>query len=255
MHAGVWVCGVGVGCGDLRIQSWNVNSMMKSEKSWLQFVNKMRNSTENIFIIVDSRFETEQEIEFRKLWDGPIFFNSHSSVQRGIMVLIKDSFTGKDLEFCNILKGNYSRLMFTMRGFKVLIKCCYAPNSDMAAFGSEIEGYSDVFFKTIFDDKNDSEFDLSIMAGDFNVAPDHNMDTLGYLHINNPNSRFFIDKMKSLNMMTDVFCHKHPDTRKFTFSKKQARNHTKARLDYFLISSQQEQYLAVIVLKFHVKIF
>ena len=63
------------------------------------------------------------------------------------MVLIKDSFTGKDLEFCNILKGNYSRLMFTMRGFKVLIKCCYAPNSDMAAFGSEIEGYSDVFLK------------------------------------------------------------------------------------------------------------
>ena len=69
------------------------------------------------------------------------------------------------------------------------------------------------FFKTIFDDKNDSEFDLSIMAGDFNVAPDHNLDTLGYLHINNPNSRFFINKMKSLNMMTDVFRHKHPDTR------------------------------------------
>ena len=146
MHAGVWVCGVGLGCEDLRVQCWNVNTMMKSEKSWLQFVNKMRNSIENLFIIVDSRFETEQEIEFRKLWDGPIFFNSHSSVQRGIMVLIKDSFTGKDLEFCNILKGNYSWLMFTMRGFKVLIKCCYAPNSDMAAFGSEIEGYSDVFF-------------------------------------------------------------------------------------------------------------
>ena len=146
MHAGVWLCGVGVGCGDLRIQSWNVNSMKKSEKSWLQFVNKMRNSTEEIFIIVDSRFDAEQETEFRKLWDGPIFFNSHSSVQRGIMILIKNSFTGKDLEFCNILKGDYSRLVFTMRGFKVLIKCCYAPNSDMAAFGSEIEGYSDVFF-------------------------------------------------------------------------------------------------------------
>merc|ERR1711867_420895 len=147
VHAGVWVCGVGVGGGDLRIQSWNVNSMKKSEKSWVQFVNKMKNATEEVFIIVDTRFEAEHETEFRKLWDGPIFFNSHSSVQRGIMVLIKDSFTGKDLELCNILKGNYSRLMFTMRGFKVLIKCCYAPNSDMAAFGSEIEGYSDVFLK------------------------------------------------------------------------------------------------------------
>ena len=92
------------------------------------------------------------------------------------------------------------------------------------------------FFKTIFNDSNDSDFDLSIMAGDFNVAPDHNMDTLGYFHVNNPNTRFFIDKMKSLNMITDVFRHKHPDVRKYTFSKKQARNHTKARLDYFLMN-------------------
>ena len=95
----MWVCGVGVSGGDLRIQSWNVNSMKKSEKSWAQFINKMKNATEEIFIIVDTRFETEHESEFKKLWDGPIFFNSYSSIQRGIMVLIKDSFMGKDLEF------------------------------------------------------------------------------------------------------------------------------------------------------------
>ena len=153
------------------------------------------------------------------------------------MVLVKDSFIGKDLNFKNILTGNYSRLSFTMRGFKVLIKCCYAPNPDMATFGSDTEGESDIFFKTVFDDNNDSEFDIAIMAGDFNVAPDHNADTLGYLHVNNPNSRFFINKMKSLNMITDVFRHKHPDTQHFTFSKKQTRNHTKARLDYFLVNN------------------
>ena len=48
---------------------------------------------------------------------------------------------------------------------------------------------------------------------------------------------FFINKMKSLNMMTDVFRHKHPNTQRFTFSKKQTRNHTKARLDYFLVNN------------------
>ena len=227
---------MGVGCGDLRVQCWNVNSMMKTSRSWVKFVNRLKNSNENIFILVDSRFETEQEIEFKKLWDGPVFYNSHSSNQRGIIVMIKDSFVGKNLDFCNILKGDYSRLTFTMGGFKVLIKCCYAPNGDMAAFDSESEGYSDIFFKTIFNDSSDSDFDLSIMAGDFNVAPDHNMDTLGYFHVNNPNTRFFIDKMKSLNMMTDVFRHRHPDIRRYTFSKKQARNHTKARLDYFLMN-------------------
>merc|ERR1711895_332248 len=230
-------CGVGVGCGDLRIQCWNVNSMRKSEKSWSQFINKMRAATEEIFIVVDTRFESEHEFEFKKLWDGPIFFNSYNSIQRGIMAVVKETFVGKELNFETILRGNYSRLNFTMRGFKVLIKCCYAPNRDMASFGSDIEGESDVFFKTVFDDKDDTEYDVAITAGDFNVAPDHKVDTLGYLHVNNPNSRFFINKMKSLNMITDVFRHKHPDAQRFTFSKKQTRNHTKARLDYFLVNN------------------
>ena len=209
---------------------------MKSRQSWVRFVNKVKNLNENVFILTDTRFDTEQETEFRKLWDGIVFYNSMSSNQRGIMVLVKDAFSGKNLEFNNILKGDYSRLTFTMCGFKVLIKCCYAPNGDMAPLNSESEGYSDTFFRAIFDDSNDTEFDLSIMAGDFNVAPDHNLDTLGYLHVNNPNTRSFMNRMKSLNMLTDVFRHQHPDTRKYTFNKKQTRNYTRARLDYFLIN-------------------
>ena len=51
------------------------------------------------------------------------------------------------------------------------------------------------------------------MVGDFDVAPDHNKDTLGYLHVNNPNTRLLMDRMKSLNMMTDVYRHKHHDLR------------------------------------------
>ena len=42
-----------------------------------------------------------------------------------------------------------------------------------------------------------------MMAGDFNVAPDPNKDTLGYLHVNNPNSRNFIERMKSLCMLRE----------------------------------------------------
>ena len=210
--------------------------MMKTHRSWVQFINKLKNSNENIFVLIDTRFESEHEQEFEKLWDGPVFYNSYSSNQRGLIVLLKDSFTAKNIEFRNILKGDYSRLTLTMGESKILIKCCYAPNSDMTPLDSESENYSDIFFKTIFDDSEDTEYDLTLMVGDFNVAPDHNKDTLGYFHVNNPNTRLFMERMKSLNMLTDVFRQKHPDLRKFTFSKKQARNYTKARLDYFLIN-------------------
>ena len=84
MHAGVGVCGVGVGCGDLRVQCWNVNSMMKTNRSWVKFINRLRNSNENRFIIVDSRFETEQEIEFKKLWDRPAFITLIVAIKGGL---------------------------------------------------------------------------------------------------------------------------------------------------------------------------
>ena len=98
------------------------------------------------------------------------------------------------------------------------MKCCYAPNKDMT--NNETDNYSNIFFKSVFDDSLDSEYDVTIMVGDFNVAPDHNMDTMGYLHINNINSRQFIDRMKSLNMLTDAFRHKHPDLQQYSFNNK-----------------------------------
>ena len=153
------------------------------------------------------------------MWDGPIYFNSFSSNQRGLVDLLKDSLPAKNIKIENILEGDYLRLTFVVNSTKILIKCCYAPNEDMTC--NETENYSNTFFKTIFDDSLDSDYDIILMVGDFKIAPDHNKDTLGYLHTNNPLTRQFIDRMKSLNMLTDAFRHKHPNLCQYTFNKKQ----------------------------------
>ena len=87
--------------------------MMKKYKSWVQFINKIKNSNKKWFVLVDTRFESEQEREFEKLWDRPIYFNSFSSNQRGLMVLLKDSLPAKNVKMENILLGDYSRLSFS----------------------------------------------------------------------------------------------------------------------------------------------
>ena len=156
-------------------------------------------------MLIDSRLDKEHEREFEKLWDGPISFKSFSSNQRGLVALLKDSLPAKTIKIENIMIGDYTLLTFVINNTKILIKCCYAPNKDMTSFESESENYLDKFFKMIFDDSIDLDYDISIMVGDFNVSPDHNKDTLGYLHVNNPNTRRFMDKMKSLNMITDVY--------------------------------------------------
>ena len=51
---------------------------------------------------------------------------------------------------------------------------------------------SKTFFQTVFDDTNEEEFTHKITVGDFNVALNHDYDTSGYLHINNPNSREYL---------------------------------------------------------------
>ena len=202
---------------------------MKTHSSWVKFVSKLKNSSENIFVLIDTRFGPKQEKDFEKLWDGPIFFNSFNSNQRGLMVLLRDALPVKNIIVENRIKGSFTRLSLQWGNSKILIKCVYAPNDDQPAIDSECENNSSRFFREVFDNSGDDEYDVVLMAGDFNVAPDPNKDTLGYLHVNNPNSRNFIERMKALCMLTDVFRHRNPDVRKYTFSKGQAKNHTKAR--------------------------
>ena len=39
-----------------------------------------------------------------------------------------------------------------------------------------------------------NDFDINKTLGDFNIASKHNMDTAGYLLVNNPNSRKVLNK-------------------------------------------------------------
>ena len=125
----------------------NCNSFTKDTKTHRQFINKLKNSNENCFILVDSRLGKEEEKEFEKLWDGPIYFNSLSSNQRGIVVLLKDSLPAKNIKIENILEGDYSWLTFVVNSAKILIKCCYSPNKDMTCNGPD--NYSNIFYKTV----------------------------------------------------------------------------------------------------------
>ena len=40
------------------------------------------------------------------------------------------------------------------------------------------ENYSNTFFKTVFNNSMDLDYNVKITVGDFNVAPNHDMDTL-----------------------------------------------------------------------------
>ena len=90
---------------------------------------------------------------------------------------------------------------------------------------------------------DEMKFDHRLIMGDFNIAMKHELDTSGYLHVNNPNTREFLTRQTNLSNLVDIWRIRNPNSRQFTFQKKQARNYTRARLDYFLVSENSSEYI------------
>ena len=90
-----------------------------------------------------------------------------------------------------------------VKGKKVLLKCIYAPNED--SIPNDLENESTKFFNMIMDDTDEEVYEHKFTLGDFNVALNHDTDTAGYLHINNPNSRELLIRKMHLNNMVDIW--------------------------------------------------
>ena len=116
-------------------------------------------------------------------------------------------------------KGNFSRLTFKHNKLKYLVKCLYAPNKDLIT--GDMNNENTIFFKSIFDDSNNMEYGHCVMAGDYNVALKHEIDTNGYLHINNPSSRQYMKMRIATNDLTDIWRDRNPEKRVFTFDSKE----------------------------------
>ena len=82
-------------------------------------------------------------------------------------------------------------------------------------------------------DNDDLEYEHIIMAGDFNVAPEHAEDISGYLHVNNLNTRRFLKTHAALNNLTNIWHDRNPGKKDFTFYKWQRKNQSRARIDFF----------------------
>ena len=98
-----------------------------------------------------------------------------------------------------------------MKNEYVLVKCIYAPNKDRNNTSPENE--SNTFFKKVFDDSNEEHFTHKIIVDDYNVAVNHDIDTLGNLRINNPNSRDYPTRKSGLCNMVDIWRLKNPNIR------------------------------------------
>ena len=76
---------------------WNVNSL-SDYKTKVKFINKLKTSPENVFVLSDTRLNSDSQRVFGKLWGEGAYFNSFSSSQRGLTILLKDSLPAREVK-------------------------------------------------------------------------------------------------------------------------------------------------------------
>ncbi len=97
----------------------------------------------------------------------------------------------------------------------------YGPNSDKPEFYSQL-------LNTLQDIYSSQDI---ILGGDFNLILNKELDSVNYLHHNNPTSTQEVNNLMNTLNLKDVFMENYPDSRMFTWRR---RNPIKqARLDFF----------------------
>merc|ERR1712059_53860 len=103
-----------------------------------------------------------------------------------------------------------------------------------------------LFFKTLFKTQIDTDIQHTLYLGDWNISLSQQLDTQGYLHENNTHNRDFVKNKIIEYDLKDVWRDRNPLAANFTFMKKQAKNVTKARLDFLLASPNTTGYIEAI---------
>ncbi len=157
-----------------------------------------------------------------------MYFNSLRSDARGIAILVKESCPITNITQEIIIQGNLSKLNFTYKEERWTLAALYAPNT------KDLQ-----FFHTLFESELDPNTEHVLYAGDCNISLSQELDTSGYLHQNNVHNRDWVRSIMTELQLRDIWRDRNLFATNFTFMKKQAKNTTKARLDFFLASHRQ----------------
>ena len=129
----------------------------------------LKNKPENIILLQETHSTLELENEWKKMWDGEIYFSHGASNATGVVILIKNKENITVNKVRNICQGRVLLLELTIEAVKYCVVNIYSPNNDNHGF------IENVFLETL----GRSREDHLIMGGDWNTVLENNLDKLG----------------------------------------------------------------------------
>lgn len=185
-------------------------------------LNFLKSKNYSVYFLQDTHFTAKEESYIRSIWGYECFYSNFTSQSRGVAILLNNNFEYKLNEVKKDDNGNKLILDITIENKRMKLINIYGPNRDSPLFFTELH-------------KELAQYEhSSIIAGDFNLVLNPEIDTKDYVNVNNPNARDHdVEMILDLNLV-DVWRELNLEKRQYTWRKKNTNK--QARLDFFLIS-------------------
>lgn len=193
----------------LKILTVNCQGLEETNKR-KDVLNHLKAKNYDIYFIQDTHFVNTNENLIQTQWGYKVYFNSYISNSRGAAILLNNNCEIKVHNQFNDNSGNYIILDVTVENLNFILVNIYGLNTDSPEFYKELSNKIEDIYST----------QHLVLGGDFNLVLNKNLDTMNYLHLNNPNSR-----QKVLNLMDnfnlkDIYRSNNPELKRYTWRRK-----------------------------------
>ncbi len=207
----------------LKILSYNCNGMLNDTKR-RQIFTYLRDKKADICLLQETHSVNNLEKIWESQWGGKIIFSHGLSNARGVCILFRSNLTYTVHGIKKDKQGRFLGVDIEIEEIRFTLANIYAPNDDNPDFFKECINMIEQF-------ENNSK----IIAGDFNLVMDLDMDKKGGLPRTHFKSRDILKTYMEEVELVDIWREQNPDTRKYTWHKLKP-SPIFCRLDMFIVS-------------------
>ena len=186
------------------------------------FIQYLRQKKYSVYFLQDTHFSSKIEQQIRAEWGYECIFSSNNSRSRGVAILLNNNFDFKIEKTIKDSQGNYIILVMKTMGKQITLINIYGPNKDDPKFFNDIQNKIQELSSTNI-----------IMAGDWNLVLNPNLDYDNYKRINNIKARDTVLEMTTELELADIWREYNPEVQRYTW--RRPNPFQQSRLDFFLV--------------------
>ena len=193
----------------------------KKRRDVFHFLKKLNFS---MYLLQDTHFHPSIEDRIKREWGFDIYFSSYNSNSRGVAILVNNNIEYKCLNAVQDPNGNFLILRVKVFDKNITIVNVYGPNDDNPTFYDDLQNLI----------VHEGNLENIIVAGDFNLVLDFELDCYNYVRQNNVNASNKVKEVVDNLDLIDIWRNKNPDCKRFSW--RRSTPIQQSRLDFFLIT-------------------